>query len=216
MSRIAGGGVSVFENCHRSDQKEIAMIVRRTLLAMLALSAVAACSAPRGDAVTGTVGYRERMVLPADSVVVVRLDDVTRGPTYPAAISEQRIVPTSNSPIRFAVPYSRTDINPNGTYVVNAWIEQGGRVLFRNANMHQVLTKSAPSHNIHVELEQVLATTPPMPGTSTTTVYPASGGTVIVQPGSTVVTPAATPAPVTTAPVTAAPPPGTVVIPAAR
>lgn len=185
------------------------MIVRRTFLAMLALSAVAACAAPRSDSVTGTVGYRERLILPADSVVVVRLDDVTRGTSYPAVVSEQRIVPTSNAPIRFAVPYSRTDINPHGTYVVNAWIEQGGRVLFRNANMYQVLTKSAPSSNIHVELEQVVAATPAPAGTTTTTVYPATGGTVVVQPSGTVVAPA--PAPVTTTP-----PPGTVVIPPTR
>lgn len=185
------------------------MIARRVFITLLAMSAVAAC-APTRSAVTGTVSYRERLVVPADSVVVVRLENVTRGAAYPVVISEQRIVPISNTPVRFSLPYSPTDIDPHATYVVNAWIEEGGRILFRNATLNQVLTKTAPSQNIHVELEQVVATTPAPPGTTTTTVVPSSGGSVIVQPntGATVAPPPAT--------TTTTNPPGTVVIPPAR
>ncbi|HEX6957260.1 MAG TPA: YbaY family lipoprotein [Ferrovibrio sp.] len=186
------------------------MIARRVFIALLTLSAVAAC-APTPSAVTGTVSYRERLVVPADSVVVVRLEDVTRGTGYPTVVSEQRIVPVSNQPVRFSLPYSPADIDPHGTYVVNAWIEEGGRILFRNASLNQVLTKTAPRSNVHVELEQVVATMPAPPGTTTTTVVPSSGGTVIVQPntGTTIA-----PAPATTTTTTS--PPASVVIPPAR
>lgn len=180
------------------------MIARRIFMAMLVSAAAVAC-APTPSSVTGTVSHRERLIVPADSVVVVRLEDVTTGTGAPYVVSEQRIVPTSGAPVRFSLPYSPGDINPHGTYVVNAWIEQGGRVLFRNANLYQVLTKTAPSH-VNVLVEQVVATAPPPPGTTTTTVMPQSSGTVVVQPTPTMVAPSTT----TVAPA------GTIVIPPAR
>lgn len=195
------------------------MIARRSFL-MLAAAAVAASSvvacASRSYAVSGTVSYRERLILPADSVIVVRLEDVTRGQAYPSVVSEQRIVPNSAAVTSFALPYQYGTIDPNATYVVNAWIEQGGRVLFRNNKVYQVLTKTAPSSNIHVELEQVSAMFVPSPAvapgtvvqqtTTTTTAAPVSTGPVIVQPAP------AAPGTYYVAPAPAAPPAGTVIL----
>lgn len=179
------------------------MIARRSLLngaiAALATAALAAC-ATQPYAVDGTVSYRERLILPADSVIMVRLDDVTRGTGAPVPIAEQRILPTSSGVLRYSVPYSPQSINPNGTYVMNAWIEQGGRVLFRNNKLYQVITKGAPNY-ANIELEQVVATVP------STTVVPSS--TVIMQqptPGTTVVQPAGTTV------VPASPPPGSIIV----
>lgn len=193
------------------------MIPRRTFMGLfavaLAASSLVAC-ASQTYTVSGTVSYRERLILPADSQVVVRLEDITRGQSYPQVVSEQRIVPNSAGVTRFALPYNPNDINPNANYVVTAWVEQGGRVLFRNAKIYSVLTKTAPSSNINVELEQVAAQFIPAPaaGTSTTTTSTtttttgAQPGTVLVQPapqqpGTYVVQPA---------PATA--PPGTVIL----
>ena len=194
------------------------MIARRTFFmlaaATIAVSSVAAC-ASRSYAVSGTVSYRERLILPADSVIVVRLEDVTRGQSYPEVVSEQRIVPNSMAVTSFSLPYQYGSVNPNATYVVNAWIEQGGRILFRNNKVYQVLTKTAPSSNIHIELEQVSAmfapspvtTVQPVPGTvvqqTTTTTTTPSSGAVIVQPAPQPGTYVVQPAP-------AAPPAGTV------
>lgn len=197
------------------------MIPRRTFMGLfavaLAASSLAAC-ASQTNTVSGTVSYRERLILPADALVVVRLEDITRGQSYPQVLSEQRIVPNSAGVTRFAVPYNRNDINPNANYVVTAWVEQGGRVLFRNAKIYSVLTKTAPSSYINIELEQVAAQFVPAPaaGTSTTTTSTtttttgAQPGTVIVQPapqqpGTYVVQPA---------PATA--PPGSVILQPAR
>lgn len=195
------------------------MIARRTFF-MLAAAAVAATTvgacASRSYAVNGTVSYRERLILPADSVIVVRLEDVTRGQSYPEVVSEQRIVPNSMAVTQFSLPYQYGTLNPNATYVVNAWIEQGGRVLFRNNKVYQVLTKTAPSSNIHVELEQVAAVFVPQP---VTTVQPA--GTVVQQTTTTTTTPATGPMivqPAPTggtyyvAPAPAAPPAGTIIL----
>lgn len=188
------------------------MIARRTFIAtaaaILAVSSVGAC-ATRGNAVDGTVSYRERLILPADSQVVVRLEDVTKGQAYPVVVSEQHIVPQSAAVTRFSLPYRPGDINPAGTYVVTAWIEQGGRILFRNAKLYQVLTKTAPMTGINIELEQVTAMFVPAPGTTTTTTTvtsnPATPGTVIVQPSPQPGTMVIQPAP-------AAPPAGTVIL----
>ncbi len=193
------------------------MIARRSFF-MLAAAAIAASSvvacASRSYAVNGTVSYRERLILPADSVIVVRLEDVTRGQAYPNVISEQRIVPNSMAVTQFSLPYQYGTIDPNATYVVNAWIEQGGRILFRNNKVYQVLTKTAPSTNINVELEQVAAMFVPSPAvargsvvqqtTTTTTSGPATGS-VIVQPAPAGGTYYVAPAP-------AAPPSGTVIL----
>jgi putative lipoprotein len=193
------------------------MIARRSFF-MLAAAAIAASSvvacAPRSYAVNGTVSYRERLILPADSVIVVRLEDVTRGQSYPEVVSEQRIVPNSMAVTQFSLPYQYGTLNPNATYVVNAWIEQGGRVLFRNNKVYQVLTKTAPSSGIHVELEQVSAMFVPSPATppgtvvqqtTTTTTSTPSTGPVIVQPAPASGTYYVAPAP-------AAPPSGTVIL----
>lgn len=194
------------------------MIARRSFLmfaaAAIAASSVVAC-ASRSYAVNGTVSYRERLILPADSVIVVRLEDITRGQAYPSVVSEQRIVPNSAAVTSFALPYQYGTIDPNATYVVNAWIEQGGRILFRNNKVYQVLTKTAPSNNIHIELEQVSAMFVPSPAvapgtvvqqtTTTTTAAPAGTGPVIVQPAPTGGTYYVAPAP-------AAPPAGTVIL----
>jgi len=195
------------------------MIARRTFFGLVAASIAAtslvAC-ASRSYAVNGTVSYRERLILPADSQIVVRLEDITRGQAYPAVVSEQRILPNSATATTFSLPYDYGSINPNATYVVNAYIEQGGRVLFRNSKVYQVLTKTAPSSNIHIELEQVAAVfvpqpvaTVPAPGTvvqqtTTTTTSPATGS-VIVQP-------APQPGTYYVAPAPAAPPTGTVIL----
>lgn len=195
------------------------MIARRTFFGLVAASIAAtslvAC-ASRSYAVNGTVSYRERLILPADSQIVVRLEDITRGQAYPAVVSEQRIMPNSAAPTTFSLPYDYGSINPNATYVVNAYIEQGGRVLFRNNKVYQVLTKTAPSSNIHVELEQVAAVFVPQPvatvppgtvvqQTTTTTTTPTTGS-VIVQPAP------AAPGTYYVAPAPAAPPSGTVIL----
>ncbi|WP_300297853.1 YbaY family lipoprotein [Ferrovibrio sp.] len=190
------------------------MIARRSFMglvaAAIAVSSVAAC-ASRSYAVSGTVSYRERLILPADSQIVVRLEDISRGPAYPQVVTEQRITPNSAGTTTFSLPYGHNDINPNATYVVNAWVEQGGRVLFRNAKVYQVLTKTAPSSNIHVELEQVAAMVVPAPAPATT-VTPSSG-TVIVQPAPQGSVPGSTYV-VQPAPATA--PPGSVILNPAR
>lgn len=169
------------------------------VLAAFAVAAVAAC-ASQPYTVDGTVSYRERLILPADSIIMVQLDDVTRGMGAPVPIAQQRILPTSDGVLRYSIPYSPQAINPNGTYVMNAWVEQGGRVLFRNNKLYQVITKGAPNY-ANIELEQVVATTPG------TTVVPSS--TVIMQQpatGTTVVQPAGTTV------VPASPPPGSIIV----
>jgi putative lipoprotein len=192
------------------------MIARRTFF-MLAAATVAASSlvacASRSYAVSGTVSYRERLILPADSLIVVRLEDISRGQSYPAVVAEQRIVPNSMAVTSFSLPYEYGSINPNATYVVNAWIEQGGRILFRNNKVYQVLTKTAPSSNINIELEQVAAMFVPAPVTAPGTVVQQTTTTTTTPTGAVIVQPApAAPGTYVVQPAPAAPPSGTVIL----
>ena len=193
------------------------MIARRTFFGLIAASIAAtslvAC-ASRSYAVNGTVSYRERLILPSDSQIVVRLEDITRGQAYPAVVSEQRILPNSATATTFSLPYDYGSINPNATYVVNAYIEQGGRVLFRNSKVYQVLTKTAPSSNIHIELEQVAAVFVPQPVATVPpgTVVQQTTTTTTTPTGSVIVQPATAPGTYYVAPAPAAPPTGTVIL----
>lgn len=193
------------------------MIARRTFLmlaaATVAASSVVAC-ASRSYAVNGTVSYRERLILPADSLIVVRLEDISKGQAYPVIVSEQRLVPNSAAVTSFSLPYDYNGINPTATYVVNAWIEQGGRVMFRNNKVYQVLTKTAPSSNIHIELEQVAAVFVPQPvATAPGTVVQQTTTTTTTPTGSVIVQPApATPGSYYVAPAPTAPPSGTIIL----
>lgn len=170
---------------------------RRSLLGMLAVSilatgALAAC-APSYDMVTGTASYRENVILPSDSRMVVRLVDATRPGPY--VVAEETVLPAGQVPVRFAVRYDYRNINPNGTYYLTAQIEQGGRVLFTNDQNYAVLTRNSPKQNVAINLVP----------TNAAMLVPAPG--VVVQPGVTVIQPA--PMPPTAVVV---PPAGTVIV----
>lgn len=175
---------------------------RRALLALIALGAalpLAACAGGAQESLSGTVTTRERVVLPADSVLVVRLLDATRGDMAAYTVAEQRIV-ANPLPARFDLRYRFGDINPSGTYYVQAQVEQGGRVIFINDQNYSVLTRNSPNRNVLVNMVPTSGTilvpsaaAAPAGTTTTTTttvIQPAPGQTVQpVAPTTTIVMP---------------------------
>lgn len=179
---------------------------RRAMLALLAFVAaapLAACAGGPQESVSGTINYRERLALPSDAVLVVRLLDATRGDMAAYTVAEQRMV-ASPIPARFDVRYRYGDINPSGTYYLQAQIEQGGRVLFINDQNYSVITRNSPNRNVLVNLVPTAGTTlvpsaglvAPAQTTTTTTVIQTTPGapapaatTTVVVPGGRVVTP---------------------------
>ena len=96
--------------------------------------------------ITGTVSYRERIALPREASVQVRLDDVSQPEASPRRIAETT-VPTAGKqvPIPFELPYSAADIVAGRRYVVRAKIVADGKTLFSTKTPYPVITRGAPT-----------------------------------------------------------------------
>lgn len=118
----------------------------------LVLAGCAASSAPitQSDAnetmVTGTVAYRERMALPPDAVVEVRLSEVSRQDVAAPVIAETTILPEGRQvPIPFELHYDPGKIEPNRTYALRATIRSAGRMMFTTTTAYRVITQGNPT-----------------------------------------------------------------------
>jgi putative lipoprotein len=96
--------------------------------------------------ITGTVTYRERIALPPDASVQVRLDDVSQPEASPKRVAETTM-PTAGkqAPIAFELPYRAADIVAGRRYVVRAKIIAGDKTLFSTKTPYPVITRGAPT-----------------------------------------------------------------------
>jgi uncharacterized lipoprotein YbaY len=114
------------------------------------------CS-PQKAAVTGTVTYRERIALPDDAQVQVRLLDTSRQDVAADVLGEQIILTEGRQvPIPFEVEYNESDIQSNHTYQIGVRITDGsGKLLFISTTATPVITRGAPTEDVEVIVEQV-------------------------------------------------------------
>jgi len=123
-----------------------------SLLGIFACVAVCAAAASADEPlpqprITGTVSYRERIALPSDASVQVRLDDVSQPEAAPRRIAETTF-PTAGKqvPIPFELPYSAADIVAGRRYAVRAKIvAANGKTLFSTKTPYPVITRGAPT-----------------------------------------------------------------------
>jgi putative lipoprotein len=97
-------------------------------------------------AVTGSASYRQRIAIPADTVLRVRLEDVSRQDA-PAEVIAERTVPTEGRqvPIPFRLEYDPAAIDASRRYSVRASLSTGEKLLFTTATAHPVITAGAPT-----------------------------------------------------------------------
>lgn len=97
--------------------------------------------------ITGQVAYRERMALPPEAVVLLRLEDVSRQDAAATFVAGQ-VLPTEGRqvPIPFALYYETDAIDPRHTYQVRADIVIDGRRRFMTTQAYPVLTRGNPDH----------------------------------------------------------------------
>jgi uncharacterized lipoprotein YbaY len=125
---------------------------RGNLLEMRAADgALAVIFQRRLASVSGTVTYVQRIALPDDAVVIVRISDAS--PQDPAAeVIGEQIIPTEGKqvPIPYEVPYDPDDIvNPD--YSVSARIEDStGKPLFISDTNIPVVTRDNPTENVEI------------------------------------------------------------------
>ncbi|HJO81720.1 MAG TPA: YbaY family lipoprotein, partial [SAR202 cluster bacterium] len=117
--------------------------------------------APAIATITGTVAYRERIALTPDSVVEIKLIDVSRMDAPAITIGEQIIVSPGQVPIAFEIEYNPAEIDDRFSYAVQARITQSGKLAFINDTRYSVITRGGPT-NVDMVLTKV-ATSPAQP-----------------------------------------------------
>ncbi len=93
--------------------------------------------------VTGTVTYRERIMLPADAIAIVQLVDASKG----AVIAEHRVGTMGKAPpYSFTLAYDPSKITESVRYQVRAEIQVRGSARFTTVMPAAVITQGAPAN----------------------------------------------------------------------
>jgi putative lipoprotein len=124
------------------------MRVHTLLLAILSCALLAACGNPENTelampemkSVTGTISYRERILLSPAAIVNVVLQDVSRADAPAMLIAEQTIENVGQVPIKFELLYNPGIIDERMTYAVRATIYEGNKMRFVTDTAYTVLT----------------------------------------------------------------------------
>lgn len=96
--------------------------------------------------VTGTVAHRQRIALPPDTKLRVRLEDVSRQDVAARLISEVTLPTASKQvPLAFVLPFRRADIDAQHRYQVRATLVAGDEMMFTTTSAYPVLTQGTPS-----------------------------------------------------------------------
>jgi len=104
--------------------------------------------------VTGAVFYHERIALPPDAALTVRLLDLS-SPDAPAVVLGQQLVtPTGQVPIPFEITYDPARVDERMSCAVEARIEAGGTLLFLSSQPSPVITRGHPSRHLEILVER--------------------------------------------------------------
>jgi len=128
-------------------------------------STPASTTAQTSASLTGIVTYRERVLLPADALVVLQIAEVTPAGTGGQVIVEQTFATGgAQPPFRFNLRYDPSVIDAGRVYTLQGRILSGGRTLFTTANLIPVITGNAPRSDIQVVMGAVRGATLPPAG----------------------------------------------------
>ncbi|WP_165188336.1 YbaY family lipoprotein [Caulobacter soli] len=128
--------------------------------ALLALTVLAGCAAatpaptgPSSAAVTGQVAWRERIMLPPQTKVIVRLQDVSLADA-PAKVLSEAVIPAQTPPVAFSLGYDPAQIAPSARITVSARVEVDGQLRFINDTSISVIN-GGPTKDVTVLVKGV-------------------------------------------------------------
>ena len=138
------------------------------LAAVLGLTLVGCQTAPATDSkvavesgmtsVKGSIAYRERIALPPNAVVTVKLQDVSLADAPATVISEQTFeTEGAQVPFDFELSYNSADIDARHTYSVSARIEVDGKLRFISDTSYPVITDQNKTEEVNLLLIGVQA-----------------------------------------------------------
>jgi putative lipoprotein len=95
--------------------------------------------------ITGTVTYRQRIELPPEAIVEVKLLDVSVQDIAAKTIGEQAIKHAGQVPVPFEINYIPALIQKGHRYAVQARILDQGKLIFANTQAYPVITMGSPT-----------------------------------------------------------------------
>jgi putative lipoprotein len=118
-------------------------------VAMLAFPATSALAA--GRALRGSVSYRERIALPPEAILEVRLVDVSLADAPARSLGVTRVKTRHQMPIPYRLRYDEAKIRRGHSYALEARITVQGKLWFITTTRHAALADGADETNILVE-----------------------------------------------------------------
>ncbi|UUM31462.1 YbaY family lipoprotein [Vibrio japonicus] len=105
------------------------------------------------DSITGSVFYRERIALPDNAVVTVKLQDVSLADAPAKVIAEHRFETNgAQVPFDFELTYDASEIEPRHRYSVSARIEVEGKLKFITDTSYPVITDENTTDKVELRL----------------------------------------------------------------
>lgn len=141
--------------------------MQRAILPIMLLTGLTACAAPALNEaasmtpapgaivqLNGTASYRERIALPRDARLLVRISDVSRMDAPATLIAETDIASEGRQvPLSFSITYDPTHIIPGRRYAVSARVTDGTGRLIWTTDTHVDLP--LPGQMVDLRLVQV-------------------------------------------------------------
>ena len=105
--------------------------------------------------VSGSATYLQRIAMPPEAMLVVRIEDVSRPDAPATMLAETReLFGERQVPIKFSLQIPNAAIDPRSSYAVRATIAVDGKLRFTTARSYAVLTRGA-ANNVDMVLEAV-------------------------------------------------------------
>jgi putative lipoprotein len=107
--------------------------------------------------ISGSVAYRQRIALPPDAILTVRVQDTSRADSKARTLAEQTIeLAGQQVPINFQLTVDRDLMGKKARITLAARIESRGKLLFISDKVYPVNIEAGKSH-IDMQLRQVSA-----------------------------------------------------------
>jgi len=124
--------------------------------------------------VSGSAAYRQRIAMPPDAVLTVRVEEVSRADAPAPVLAETREpFGARQVPIAFSLNVPSAGIDPRFSYAVRATITVGGELRFTTTSSYAVLTRGAPNH-VDLVLDPVQPAPAAAPGAAVGFALPAT------------------------------------------
>ena len=131
---------------YRIEGNTLRLFADRTPILAFEADTTGTGGGPREGRVTGTVTYLQRIALPPDAVIEVKLLDVSRADVQAVTIAEDVIRPAGRQvPIEFELRYDPRRIDQRNRYSIQARILQGNQLRFVSTESYPVITGGSPN-----------------------------------------------------------------------